>query len=482
MSCSTQKTCIAAAGSSRLKGVLLRVGSARQGSSAKELRAFRVCLTHKGSLKALYQKSGPRNSRLCCTSQDGFMSEEDAWKKRNEEAKEIGNNTDGEWRWTLNWDQVLENPSVLVGSCPRSPEDVDRLVEEAGVEAIVCLQSDDCFQALGIDWEAIRLRALERGVIMSRVAVRDFDKNDQANMLPECVRALAGHVRAGRRTYVHCTAGINRASLTVVGYLTFVESRRLDEALHTVKSNRSQAHPYVESWKLCCQRLLEGRSEELIGRSRDIYKRRCENGSHGDSKSDWENAELELIRDTFMRRLEADATTAGSLQYVLEHRSMEQLEKDMKSAREVVEAEVAEKMQQLGAEKEAVEKRAKLARRELDHALESATARAQAAEKRVEELSASMAQLEADVWSLREGRSAPVALEPSGNIVAAQFDGYEASERAEAHNMEATDVPTVADPLLSLCSDFPDLEECVVYYGASSPEVEQTEGTASSSM
>ena len=46
----------------------------------------------------------------------------------------------------------------------------------------------------------------------------------QALMLPEAVRMLYVLKHAlGKRVYVHCTAGINRATLTVVGYLTFVQ-------------------------------------------------------------------------------------------------------------------------------------------------------------------------------------------------------------------------------------------------------------------
>ena len=42
-------------------------------------------------------------------------------------------------------------------------------------------------------------------------------------MLPEAVRLLHLLVTNGKRVYVHCTAGINRATLTTVGYLTFVK-------------------------------------------------------------------------------------------------------------------------------------------------------------------------------------------------------------------------------------------------------------------
>ena len=50
----------------------------------------------------------------------------------------------------------------------------------------------------------------------------------QALMLPEAVRMLYLLIAAGKKVYVHCTAGINRATLTVVGYLTFVKVSHLE--------------------------------------------------------------------------------------------------------------------------------------------------------------------------------------------------------------------------------------------------------------
>lgn len=85
---------------------------------------------------------------------------------------------------------------------------------------------------------------------MTRIAVRDFDHNDQALMLPEAVRMLYLLVSTGRRVYVHCTAGINRATLTVVGYFTFVLGMPMDDAVHKVKTARPQAHPYIDCWKV----------------------------------------------------------------------------------------------------------------------------------------------------------------------------------------------------------------------------------------
>ena len=136
-------------------------------------------------------------------------SESAGAKKRDEESKAAGIQErrpprggeappPGKWEWTLNWDPVVYDKvnaapltaptDAVIGSCPRTPSDVDRLIDEGGVEAIICLQCELCHGALMIDWEPIRARALERGVPIVRVSVRDFDRLDQAKMLPE-VRA-----------------------------------------------------------------------------------------------------------------------------------------------------------------------------------------------------------------------------------------------------------------------------------------------------
>jgi hypothetical protein len=75
----------------------------------------------------------------------------------------------------------------------------------------------------------------------------------QALMLPEAVRMLHLLLSMGKSVYVHCTAGINRATLTVVGYLTFVKGWQLDDAVGHVKAKRPQAHPYIDCWQVPCE-------------------------------------------------------------------------------------------------------------------------------------------------------------------------------------------------------------------------------------
>ena len=231
-------------------------------------------------------RAPPRRGVIAASSDaDDAMKDEAAGAAmRAKESKEAGVDgkrpprggdpppSSGGWEWTLNWDPIcldengaarldpsdaeLRDASIIIGSCPRTPEDVDRLVDEAGVEAIVCLQCALCHGALKIDWDPIKKRALERGVLIVRVSVRDFDRLDQAKMLPEMVRKLALFQAMGKRTYVHCTAGINRASLTVLGYLTFVKGASYDDALAAVRECRPQANPYAVSWNIARARLL----------------------------------------------------------------------------------------------------------------------------------------------------------------------------------------------------------------------------------
>jgi len=238
---------------------------------------------------------------------------------------------EGKWSWTLNWDYVtydrdaevpIEHPSerelnecsMMIGSCPRSPGDIDRLIDEAGVEAIVCLQCELCHAALEIDWEPIRKRCLERNVIIIRVAVRDFDRLDQSRRLADMTRAFnLLHDGLGRKTYVHCTAGINRASLTVLGYLTFCQGMELGKALNIIRTCRPQSNPYEVSWQRARKMLLNERVEDLY-----LYANTDGGGCSKEEGGDWiardmDKAERGIIKQMFQRSLEADKSLSHAL-------------------------------------------------------------------------------------------------------------------------------------------------------------------------
>lgn len=232
-------------------------------------------------------------------------AEKAGWEQRQKEAVEEKAPSDPfQWRWTLNWNSITSN--IIVGSCPRSPEDIDRLVSEAGIDAVLNLQSNLCFDALKIPYDAIRQRAVERGIRLERVEIRDFDHADQSLMLPVAVRVLNSLIARGMKVYVHCTAGINRATLTTVGHLTFVQQMDMEDAVAMVKAARPVAHPYIDCWTEVRRRLLDGRREEVTRISEEIYAGRVVNDTPGTKLNDWVVAEKKVISQTFQRYLETD--------------------------------------------------------------------------------------------------------------------------------------------------------------------------------
>jgi hypothetical protein len=127
------------------------------------------------------------------------------------------------------------------------------------------------------------------------------------------VRKLALFRAMGKRTYVHCTAGINRASLTVLGYLTFVEGMTYDQALTIVRENRPQANPYAVSWEIARERLLAGRTEDVY-----LYTQVELGGNSIEEGGDWikrdlESASIGVIQSIFNRGVEADLSFTAAL-------------------------------------------------------------------------------------------------------------------------------------------------------------------------
>lgn len=56
---------------------------------------------------------------------------------------------------------------------------------------------------------------------------RDFDPHSLRSTLPGAVRALHRELEAGRRVYVHCTAGLGRAPAVCIAYLYWFQHFQL---------------------------------------------------------------------------------------------------------------------------------------------------------------------------------------------------------------------------------------------------------------
>ncbi len=156
-----------------------------------------------------------------------------------------------------------------------------------------------------MDLPAVRAAAGERGLLWTRCSVRDFDRLDQSAMLPDMARALNSLLALGRVPYVHCTAGINRAPLSVVGMLTFARGWELDAAVAKLKGARPQANPYVEPWKAARARLLSGREEECFLRVHAAGGATAADGGDWIAR-DWGKAQRTVLVDAFTRASAAD--------------------------------------------------------------------------------------------------------------------------------------------------------------------------------
>jgi predicted protein tyrosine phosphatase len=199
------------------------------------------------------------------------------------------------WTWTLNWGEVRHD--LVIGSCPRHPDDIDRISEKTRVGALLSLQTDDCRAALSVDYRVLAEHAEHRGLVMVNAPMRDFDAEDQRKRLPAAVRALCGLLAQGHRTYVHCTAGINRAPLAVLTYLTLVEGMAVDDAMTLIHRGRPEASPYWDPYQGCRQDALAIVRDAVALRAWTLWQADPSSPAEGN----WLRAEAEVLRETFTR-------------------------------------------------------------------------------------------------------------------------------------------------------------------------------------
>mmetsp|Transcript_23232 Transcript_23232/g.64496 ORF Transcript_23232/g.64496 Transcript_23232/m.64496 type:complete len:393 (+) Transcript_23232:188-1366(+) len=146
----------------------------------------------------------------------------------------------------INFAYVL--PDIIVGSCPQSPEDVDRLAEE-GVGTIFCLQEDHDSRYFGFEISDIQAACEERGDIQHvRVPVGDFDPFSLRLNLPKAVALIhAAHMsHPTKSVYIHCTAGLGRAPGTALAYMYWMRGFELMEA-HKKLMEVRPCHPKLEA-------------------------------------------------------------------------------------------------------------------------------------------------------------------------------------------------------------------------------------------
>jgi hypothetical protein len=198
------------------------------------------------------------------------------------------------WEWTLNWNRIRDD--LLIGSCPMTAADMDLIRAETGATALLSLQTEYCRQPFGIDWEHLRAHGEQIQMALVNAPMLDFDPPDQRRNLPQAVRSLHDLLAAGHIVYVHDTAGCGRAPLAALGYMTFVEMRRAEEAMREILDKRPNASPSWEAYEGCRQDLLEMLRDYIMVRA---YYLAQEEPEHSPDDH-WLRAESEMIRDSFV--------------------------------------------------------------------------------------------------------------------------------------------------------------------------------------
>jgi protein-tyrosine phosphatase len=147
----------------------------------------------------------------------------------------------------MDFAQIL--PRLFLGPHPQSIDDIERLRREAGITAVLNLQTDDDMRSVNLVWEPLEAHYLAYGIELARVPVRDFDPLDLREKLPKCVATLDRLLTANHTVYLHCTAGTGRSPTVAISYLHWCQGWELDAAVAYVKERRP-CSPNVEAVRL----------------------------------------------------------------------------------------------------------------------------------------------------------------------------------------------------------------------------------------
>lgn len=198
------------------------------------------------------------------------------------------------WQWTLTWSRLRED--IVIGSCPMTTADIDAIAGQAGVTALLSLQSEACRQHFAVDYDEHRTHGVGSNLAMVNAPMLDFDDEDQRRQLPEAVRSLQDLLAAGHRVYLYCTDGINRSPLVALGYLTFVEMLSCEEAIEMILAVRPEADPSWAAYHRCREELVERMRPSIMVRAYYLSQVDPEQ----DPQSNWIVAEAQALREAFL--------------------------------------------------------------------------------------------------------------------------------------------------------------------------------------
>ncbi len=129
-------------------------------------------------------------------------------------------------------------PHLLIGEYPR-PDDIEWLKDSHRITAVHNLQDDDDLRLHGLDLQAVRAECHANGISFVRTPIQDGSADAMSERLRVAIDDLHSLIAGGKRVYLHCNAGLNRAPTLAIGYLRAYEKMSLDEAVAHVKKHRA---------------------------------------------------------------------------------------------------------------------------------------------------------------------------------------------------------------------------------------------------
>ena len=138
---------------------------------------------------------------------------------------------------------------IVVGSSPKDVDDVRELEEEHRISSVLSLQTDDDLRVRNIDIALLEKHYQQREMLFKRFPIDDINPEDMAKKILSPIQYLVNQVEQGKTVYVHCNAGICRATSTVLGYLYLHQGMKLENGLEYIRSKRPIANPYLAAVK-----------------------------------------------------------------------------------------------------------------------------------------------------------------------------------------------------------------------------------------
>lgn len=145
--------------------------------------------------------------------------------------------------------------NIFIGPYPQSEEDF-KLLSKKGINETINLQTDGDISARQVNLELQKIQSKRYGININRYPIEDYSHEVMVRRLKGAADLLNDLLQKGKIVYVHCTAGMYRASSTVILYLVLYENYEVNDAVEFCSKYRPIICPNVRA----------------INELRDIYK------------------------------------------------------------------------------------------------------------------------------------------------------------------------------------------------------------------